>query len=224
MDLKTPPVILNAQNIHLHTIIWLHGLGADGHDFAPLAANFNFKNTRFIFPHAKHRPISINNGMIMRGWYDIYTFDRSGPEDGPGILESSLELQKLIQKEINSGVRPEHIFLAGFSQGGVICLHAGLSFNQKLGGILALSTYLPASDLFKKNSNLINLKTPILICHGDQDSILPLGLAERNYQFLKSLNYENLDFKVYPMDHSVCPEEIIDIKKWFQSIEGFENN
>jgi len=214
MDLNTAPVVINSKKENVSTIIWLHGLGADGHDFAPIAPSFNLDNTKFVFPHAKHRSISINNGMLMRGWYDIYSFDRTAKQDEAGILESSLEVQKLIQKEIDLGIQPAHIFLAGFSQGGAIALYAGLTFGQKLGGILALSTYLPIVNLFEKNHAEINLNTPILICHGDHDSILPLGMAEESYKILKNLNYQNLNLKIYPMDHSVCPEEVMDIKKW----------
>ncbi len=214
MDVNTAPVILKAKIDHTHTIIWLHGLGADGHDFAPLAPSFNWPFVKFIFPHAKHRPISINGGRVMRGWYDILSFERGQHEDERGILESSLEVQKLIQKELELGIPADHIFLAGFSQGGAIALYAGLTFEHQLAGILALSTYLPIENLLKQNQGLLQIKTPILICHGDDDSVLPLFLAEHARESLKAMGCEDINFKIYPMDHSVCPEEIMDIKQW----------
>jgi len=219
MDIKTSPVIVNPVQEHHSTIIWLHGLGADGHDFSPVVPSLKLLNTKFIFPHAKHRPIGINQGAIMRGWYDIPSLDFHHNQDEAGILESSLAIQKLIKQEIDVGIPAEKIFLIGFSQGGAIALFAGLSFDHKLGGVLALSTYLPIQEKFKKEKTEASLKTPVLFCHGREDSLLPMFLAERSAEILKNMGYQ-VTWKDYPMAHSVCPEELIDIREYIKADEN----
>lgn len=214
MTFHTPPVIIAPKEDHLNTIIWLHGLGADGHDFEPVAASLKFLKTKFIFPHAPYRPISINHGMMMRGWYDIPDLSFDHRQDESGVRESATQIQKLIQQEISSGISSEHIFLAGFSQGGAIALFAGLTFNFKLGGIMALSTYLPIAEKLEKEKSEASLNTPILFCHGDSDSLLPAFLGENSCERLRHMGYQNIEWRSYPMDHSVCPEEILDIRDW----------
>ncbi len=213
MDLQTPPVIINPKETHQSTIIWLHGLGADGHDFAPVVPSFRFLNTKFIFPHAKRRPISINNGLVMRGWYDISNLSLDQRQDERGVIESSESIQDLIRQEIKLGILPENIYLIGFSQGGAIALFAGLTFEKTLGGIIALSTYLPIAEKFEKNKSEASLKTKILFCHGDQDDLLPIFLGKNSCEKLKNWGYL-VDWKDYPMAHSVCPQELADIRGW----------
>ena len=219
MDIRTAPVIINPIQEHGSTIIWLHGLGADGHDFAPVVPGLKLLNTKFIFPHAKHRPISINNGMMMRGWYDIPSLDfrdRENQQDEAGILESSQAIQKLINQEISLGIPAEKIILIGFSQGGAIALFAGLSFEKTLGGVIALSTYLPILEKFKQSKTQASLKTPVLICHGSDDTLLPKSLGEISCEMLSTMGYETT-WKEYAMAHSVCPEELLDIRDWLNS-------
>jgi len=187
-------------------VIWLHGLGADGHDFEPIVPELRLtKAVRFVFPHAPVRPVTINNGMRMRAWYDILQFG-AGPEDEKGIRESEGLLRKLIEGEKAKGLKSEKIVLAGFSQGGAIVLHTGLRYPERLAGIMALSTYLPLqeklSEAVKENRDL-----PIFMAHGSYDDIIPLRRAEQSKDLLVKSGYP-VDWRTYPMPHSVCPEEI----------------
>ena len=216
MDLNTAPVVIHSKKEHTQTIIWLHGLGADGHDFAPIAPSFNLEGTKFIFPHAKHRSITINNGMRMRGWYDIFSFNRGERQDEAGILESSLEIQKLIQKEINCGIQPEHIFLAGFSQGAAMSLFTGLRYPKPLAGIIALSGYLPLPEKIKTERSSQNQTVPIFMAHGTCDTIVPIQLPQYSKQCLESLGYK-IHWHTYAMDHSVCAEEIQAIGRFLRT-------
>ena len=194
----------------------LHGLGADGHDLAPLMGELMRPGdppARFIFPHAPFRPVTINGGYIMRAWYDIATFDISQPEDADGIHASAGLLNTLIQREIHRGIAAHHIVLAGFSQGGAIALHVGLRYPQRLAGILALSTYLPLAATVTAERHPANLNTPVFMGHGREDTILPLHYGSASKQLLQDLAYP-VEWHSYDMPHSLCDEEINDIIKW----------
>lgn len=195
------------------SIIWMHGLGADGHDFINIVPSLRLPETvniRFIFPHAPMRPISINNGMIMRGWYDIpQNFIEH--EDEAGIEASTQQICELIQQERAHNIPAHRILLAGFSQGGAIALHTGLHHKERLGGIIALSTYLPLRN--KAQQTALPHKLPIFMAHGTLDTMVPLHAAERSVNLLKQLGYP-IDWLVYPMAHQVCQEEILALSKW----------
>lgn len=195
------------------TVIWLHGLGADGHDFEPIPPQFGLADSpsvRFIFPHAPIRPITINGGMEMRGWYDVkgMAFDRE--EDREGIEQSTAIINRLIKYENQRGVETDHIILAGFSQGGAVALFCGLRYPQPLGAIIALSTYLPDAASFDRERSDANQAVPIFMAHGTQDPVIPITLAERSQQILVQMKYQ-VEWHTYPMPHSVNAEELQDI-------------
>jgi phospholipase/carboxylesterase len=188
-------------------VIWLHGLGADGHDFEPIVPELRLsKAVRFVFPHAPVRPVTINNGMRMRAWYDIFQFG-AGPEDEAGVRESEGLLRKLIEDEKAKGLKSEKIVLAGFSQGGAIVLQTALRYPERLGGLMALSTYLPLAEKLASEKSPKNLDLPIFMAHGSYDDIIPLRRAEQSKDLLVKSGYA-VDWRTYPMPHSVCPEEI----------------
>ena len=188
-------------------VIWLHGLGADGHDFEPIVPELRLpKAVRFVFPHAPVRPVTINNGMRMRAWYDILQFG-DGPEDEQGIRASQVLLENLIIAEKKKGIQAGKIVLAGFSQGGAIVLQTGLRHAERLAGILALSTYLPIAETLQKEKSKANQDLPIFMAHGSYDDIIPLRRAEQSRDLLVKSGYP-LEWRTYPMPHSVCPEEI----------------
>ncbi len=193
-------------------IIWLHGLGADGHDFEPIVDELRLPETlgvRFVFPHAPRRPVTINQGCIMRAWYDILACDFSRGVDESGIRASQQQVQKLIAHEIAQGIAPSRIVVAGFSQGGVIALEAGARFPEKLGGIIALSTYLALPDGFP----VARESMPILMAHGTLDTVVPFALAAYSRSVLENKGYA-VEWLSYPMQHSVCAEEIAAIRDW----------
>jgi phospholipase/carboxylesterase len=195
-------------------VIWLHGLGADGHDFVPIVEELGLPAdlaVRFVFPHAPVRPVAINNGMRMRAWYDIAPDMRR--QDETGIRESARAVEGFLSREIAAGVPAERIVLAGFSQGGAITLHTGLRYGQKLAGLLALSTYLPLPELYAAERNPARADTPILMCHGRHDPMLPLQLGAWSRDVLRQDGYP-VDWREYPMAHQVCAEQIADIGAW----------
>ncbi|EKD73965.1 MAG: carboxylesterase [uncultured bacterium] len=195
-------------------VIWLHGLGADGNDFVPIVSELKLNiPLRFVFPHAPLIPVTINNGYVMRAWYDIVSMNMNQHADQVGIDDSVKKLQQLIEREKQSGIPYERIILAGFSQGAVIALTTGLTFQKQLAGIIALSGYLPHSEQVIKTSNPLYKSTPIFIGHGTEDPIVPYPLGEKTYQTLKNYNY-TISWHSYTMPHSVCQEEIQDIAKW----------
>jgi phospholipase/carboxylesterase len=192
------------------TVIWLHGLGADGWDFVPLVHELPLPEDlplRFIFPHAPVRPVTINNGYEMRAWYDIAMSDIARLPDEGGIRESQRMIEQLIARERGRGIESRHIVLAGFSQGGAIALQAGLRHRDRLGGIMALSTYLPLQDSLDAEAAPANRSTPIFMAHGTQDQVVPLQLADSSARALKSHGYE-VEWQTWPMPHSVCAEEV----------------
>jgi phospholipase/carboxylesterase len=197
-------------------VIWLHGLGADGHDFEPIVPQLQSQltvPTRFILPHAPHRPVTVNAGYIMRAWYDIAAFDLSGAEDADGIRASARQLDILIQREIRNGIAARRIVLAGFSQGGAIALHTGLRYPQRLAGILALSTYLPLAATVSAERHSANRDIPIFMAHGSEDTIVPLSHALESKRLLQELEYQ-VEWHGYEMPHSLCDEEVDDIADW----------
>jgi phospholipase/carboxylesterase len=200
----------------VYSIIWLHGLGADGHDFAPIVPELvspQWPALRFVFPHAPVRPVTINNGMAMRAWYDIYGFDRLSQQDEAGVRQSIAQVEALIAREQERGVPSERILLAGFSQGGAIALAAGLRHPQKLAGIIALSTYLPISDSLPAERSAANASVPIFWGHGTFDPVVILQRGIESRTALEALGYQ-VEWHTYPMPHAVCPEEIADLGHW----------
>jgi phospholipase/carboxylesterase len=200
-------------------VIWLHGLGADGNDFVPIVDELRLPPSmavRFIFPHARPRPVTINNGFVMRAWYDIKGISREAFEDEEGIRESERVVRELIASEVGRGIPENRIVIAGFSQGGAIALQSALRHPQTLAGVMALSTYLPLRASLAKEGSVANRSTPILMCHGTQDGVVPLSLGEASRDVLKGLGY-NVDWRTYPMQHSVCVEEVNDMSRWLQS-------
>jgi phospholipase/carboxylesterase len=196
-------------------VIWLHGLGADGHDFEPIVPELTLnKPVRFIFPHAPVKPVTINNGMRMRAWYDIFQFG-GGPEDEKGIRESQGLLEKLIAAEKSKGAKK--IVLAGFSQGGAIVLQTGLRHAERLAGIMALSTYLPIAGTLETERSAMNRDLPIFMAHGLYDDIIPLKRAEQSKDLLVKAGYP-VEWRTYPMPHSVCPPEIGHISEFLLRI------
>ncbi len=200
-------------------VIWLHGLGADGHDFEPIVPELRLPpamQLRFVFPHAPVRPVTLNQGMRMRAWYDILRLD-GGAEDAAGIRASQVQVEALITEEVKKGIKPARIVLAGFSQGGAIALHTGLRHPAALAGVLALSTYLPLNETLKKEAGEANRKTPIFMAHGQHDDIIPLARAEQSRKILAGAGYD-VRWKTYPMPHSVCAEEIADIAQFLRGV------
>jgi phospholipase/carboxylesterase len=191
-------------------VIWLHGLGADGHDFEPIVPELKLpKPVRFVFPHAPIRPVTLNQGMRMRAWYDIYRLG-GGPEDEAGIRASEAFLGELIRREKARGIAASKIIIAGFSQGGAIALQAALRFPERLAGVLALSTYLPLAGKLEAERSPVNGETPIFMAHGTYDDVIPLQRADDSRRALEKLGYP-VQWHAYPMPHSVCPQEIADI-------------
>ena len=207
------------------SIIWLHGLGADGHDFEPIVSELRLPETlpiRFVFPHAPMRSVTINAGMVMRAWYDVIGMPGSGGIELDDFFESVDLLDSLIQKEMDSGMPSERILLAGFSQGGAISLHTGLTYGKHLAGILALSTYLPTAHDIADEISLVNKDIPIMMAHGTMDPMIPMAHAVRTKQALKQLGYQ-ISWHEYPIMHGVCTEEIQDISAWLLRIFHHES-
>jgi phospholipase/carboxylesterase len=194
-------------------VIWLHGLGADGHDFEPIVPELGLaKPVRFVFPHAPVRPVTVNQGMRMRAWYDIFQFG-GGPEDEAGVRASQQLLEQLIETEKKRGFKPDKIVLAGFSQGGAIVLHTALRYRERLAGVMALSSYVPLSGKLEKEASQAGKDLPIFMAHGRFDDLIPLERAQRSRELLEKLGYP-VTWKDYPMPHSVCAEEIGDIARF----------
>jgi phospholipase/carboxylesterase len=212
-------VVLTPDKAPAATVIWLHGLGADGFDFVPIVDELRLLATlpvRFIFPHAASRPVTINNGYVMRAWYDIKGFGPERAEDDAGIRESEGVVKRYIEQEIAQGIPASKIVIAGFSQGGAIALQAGLRYQQRLAGIMALSTYLPLGASLAAEAAAANRDVPILMCHGVHDPIVPAQMGEASRDVMQGLGYR-IEWYTYPMEHSVCMEEVAEISKWLQT-------
>ena len=202
------------------SIIWLHGLGADGNDFAPIVPELRLPKTaiRFVFPHAPVRPVTINAGMRMRAWYDIAD-GANRREDERGVRASQVLIEALIAREKERGTKAGRLVLAGFSQGGAIALHAGLRDPERIAGIMALSAYVPVGEKLSAERSTANRDVPIFMGHGSDDPIIPLVRAEQSRNLLKSLGYP-VEWHEYGMPHSVCPEELTDIGTWLRKVLG----
>ena len=212
-----PHITLETGNDPQHSIIWLHGLGADGGDFVTVAEEMNLPvAVRYIFPHAPMQPVTINGGYVMRAWYDIVAPSIAAEQDEMGIRASQAELEKLIAQEKQRGIAARNIFLAGFSQGGVIVLQTGLRHEERLGGILALSTYLPLAEMLVGEASEPARDTPIFMAHGRSDPVIPYLTGKISAEQLSELGY-TLEWHEYAMPHSVCMEEVQDIAAWFTS-------
>ena len=202
------------------SIIWLHGLGADGHDFEPIVSELGLAEdlaVRFIFPHAPERAVTINGGMVMRAWYDILGLDIRRDEDIEGLRTSETQVRALVEREVSRGVSEERIVLAGFSQGGAIALQAGVRHPRRLAGIMALSTYLTLPEQLESEANPANGDCPIFMAHGTQDPVVPYEGGQLSRQALEAQGYE-IEWREYPMQHSVCVEEIADISSWLTGV------
>lgn len=200
-------------------VLWLHGLGADGHDFEPVVPELRLPRelrVRFVFPHAPVRPVTLNMGMRMRAWYDIVQLG-GGREDEAGIRASQAQLEALLARERARGVAAGRIVLAGFSQGGAIALHTGLRHAARLAGILALSTYLPLAGTVAAESGAANRDAPLFMAHGSYDDIIPIERARQSRVALEALG-RRVDWHEYPMPHAVCAEEIADIAAWLRAV------
>lgn len=211
-----PAINIEIGNDPTHSIIWMHGLGADGNDFVPIIKELKLPSelhVRFIFPHAPVRPVSINNGFEMRAWYDIYDPNLSQCQDEVGIRNSEKAINGFIEQEIFRGIPSENIVLAGFSQGGVMALHAGLRYSNKLAGILALSCYLPMADTIFTEIHRANSTILIFMAHGSDDSIIPTKQAKASRDVLIKANCI-VEWHEYVMGHTICAEEISDISNW----------
>jgi phospholipase/carboxylesterase len=196
-------------------VIWLHGLGADGHDFEPVVPELRLParlRLRFVFPHAPVRPVTINMGMPMRAWYDILQMG-GGREDDAGVRASQALLEALIARERQRGIESQRIVLAGFSQGGAIALHTGLRHAERLAGILALSTYLPLAASLASERSPASEGLPVFMAHGRLDEVIPIARARQSREHLESLGWVP-QWREYAMPHSVCAEEIADIAAW----------
>ncbi len=198
------------------TIIWMHGLGADGHDFEPLVPELvmpTLPALRFVFPHAPVRPVTINNGYAMRAWYDIIGIDRRSVEDFAGIKASAAGITALIARENERGIATSRVALAGFSQGGAMALHTGTRHPDKLAGIIGLSCYLPLARELDVERSAANQATPIFLAHGTQDPVVPYPLGDESRRLLATTGYA-VDWHTYPMPHSLCEPEVADLRNW----------
>jgi phospholipase/carboxylesterase len=204
-------------------VIWLHGLGADGNDFAPIVPELRLNGApaiRFVFPHAPMMPVTINNGYVMRAWYDVSFGDLEGTTrraDEKGVRASQARVGELIEREIARGVAARDIVIAGFSQGGAIALQTGLRYPQRLAGIMALSTYLPIPDRLAAEAAAANRDVPIFYSHGTHDPVIPLAMAAASHEKLIASGYP-VEWHEYPMQHSVCMEEVAAISTWLTKV------
>ncbi|HEX5538325.1 MAG TPA: alpha/beta fold hydrolase [Methylophilaceae bacterium] len=193
------------------SVIWLHGLGANGHDFVPVVEQLKLPNIRFILPHAPQRPVSINGGYVMPAWYDLFGLEIDSPQDETGIRATQQSIKALITQERQRGIAAERIILAGFSQGGAIALHTALRYPQRLAGVLALSTYLPLKPLLATEKSVANAGLPIFIGHGTFDTVISPEVCQISANLLSKHGYA-VEWHQYAMAHSVCMEEVDDIR------------
>jgi phospholipase/carboxylesterase len=217
-----PAVELEAGVSPNYAVLWLHGLGADGHDFVPIVNELALPSTlsiRFVFPHAPMRPVSINQGMVMRAWHDYDMIDvKVGVQENMESLRSSQQaIEALIDREKQRGIKPENVVLAGFSQGGALALHTGLRYPERLAGVLALSCYLPAPATLAAEAQKANSTTPIFMAHGRSDHVVPLVLAQASKRQLLESGYA-VEWHEYSMAHTVSREEIDDIRHWLTQV------
>jgi len=207
------------------SVIWMHGHGADGNDFAPAVQEFDLADAppiRFVFPHAPMQPVTINNGYVMRAWYDVSFGDLEGKSrqaDEKGVRASQAAIGKLIEREAARGIPSRNIVLAGFSQGGAMALQTALRYPQRLAGVMALSCYLPLAASFPQEAAPANAKIPIFMAHGTYDPVVPYAMGSTSRDLLIQAGYD-IEWYDYPMQHSVCPDEIQDISMWLNRVLG----
>lgn len=217
---KLETIEINSSTPATASVIWLHGLGADGHDFANIVPELQLPKelaVRFIFPHAPLRPVTLNQGYTMRAWFDIFALELNSRIDEQGLHAMQHMINDLIAKEIAHGIPAEKIVLAGFSQGGAMALYTGLLYPTRLAGILGLSTFFPITNQLAKENIIANKKTPLLLVHGEYDNVLPLAYGALCRDELRAIGYA-IEWHQYPMQHSVCPQEIKDIAAWLIKI------
>lgn len=215
---QLPFVDIKAPGATTAAVIWLHGLGDSGHGFAPIVPELRLPaahGIRFIFPHAPERPVTVNNGYVMRAWYDIKTMDLQNRADEAGVRQSAELVLNLMNKVIASGIPSEKIMLAGFSQGGVIALHLLPRLPFKIAGVMALSTYMAVPDALKAEMNTLNKDTPILVAHGVRDPVVPLQAGQLAFNTLKYAGFQ-VRWQDYVMEHSVCAAEVTEISRFIQ--------
>ena len=215
-----PSIVVEPSTAADACVIWLHGLGADGHDFEPIVPELNLPaghGIRFVFPHAPYLPVTINQGYVMRAWYDVLSMEIAARQDEAGIRRSAEQLEWIIEEQIASGIDARRIVLAGFSQGGAIVLHTALRYPHPLAGLMALSTYLPLEASLAAERSEANRHIPVFMGHGTRDPIVPHALGVQTRRVLKDLDYV-VEWHEYAMEHSVCLEEIQDIGAWLRTV------
>ncbi len=198
------------------TVIWLHGLGADGHDFEPVVPALKLPESlpiRFVFPNAPHQPVTVNGGMVMPAWYDILEMSIERKIDVDGLLKSVQQIDALIQREIDRGIASDRIVLAGFSQGGAVAYHAALCYPKPLAGLMTLSTYMATAELIEQQRSDINRNIPVVIHHGTADDVVPISLGTQATEKLQQLGYQP-QWHSWPIDHGLCLEEVESIGEW----------
>jgi len=201
-------------------VVWMHGLGADGHDFEPIVPELRLPATtriRFVFPHAPLRPVTINQGHVMRAWYDVRALAGVRREDEAGVRQSARQIEALLARERQRGIAPRRIVIAGFSQGAAMALHVGLRYADRLAGLLALSCYLPLANTLPTEASPANRDVPIFWAHGLHDPMIPQAMAEQGRAQLAELGYQ-IDWHQYPIPHSVSAEEIADVARWLERV------
>lgn len=210
-------IVLESGKQPQYSIIWLHGLGADGQDFVPMVDELKLPvAVRYLFPHAPQRPVTINGGFVMRAWYDIASDKIEAEQDSAGIRASQADIEALIAQEVSRGIPPQHIFLAGFSQGGAIALHTALRQTAPLAGVLALSTYLPLPESTQAEATALSRQTPIFMAHGRNDTVVPSSLGMASKTCLLAQGY-TVAWHEYAMQHSINERELRDIETWLKN-------
>lgn len=220
MNTLLPRIEIESAPHPTAAVIWLHGLGADGNDFAALVPELDLTTCppiRFVFPHAPSMPVSLNGGYVMPAWYDIFGADLVSRQDAAGIQKSARAIAALIDQEVARGIAPEHIVLAGFSQGCAMALHTGLRYPKRLAGILALSGYLPLADTLSAERTDANAHTPVFMAHGSMDPVVVPARGEASRDLLAGLGYP-VQWHSYPMQHSVHPREVADISVFLANV------
>ncbi|MBT5862485.1 MAG: carboxylesterase [Woeseiaceae bacterium] len=217
--MQTPETVeVTTGDNPIGSVIWLHGLGADGHDFEPIVPEFCLPANiplRFVFPHAPLQPVTINDGMVMRSWYDILSFDEEGRTDRAGVLKSSDVLHDLIGREVERGIKEEKIVIAGFSQGGAVAIHTALRTSYNIAGLMALSTYMALRD--DADTAVSRRDLPIFMAHGSFDPVLKIDWGRASADKMIEIGY-SVDWHEYPMAHAICPQEVADISSWLLGI------
>ncbi len=226
---REPGAVTELQTVEIETgsapeasVIWMHGLGADAHDFEPVVPMLRLDSgraVRFVFPNAPSRPVTVNGGMQMRAWYDLVSMDRDAPEDEAGIRASAVSIEALIRREQERGVAADRIVMAGFSMGGAMALFTALRYPEKLAGILALSTYVPIAPVVEDEASAANLGLPVFMAHGQIDDVVPFNFARNSRKRLHQMGYD-VEWHEYPMAHSVIPEELQHIKVFLERVIG----